>query len=338
MGLRRHLLLPLLLFSLASGDFLNKMVPDVDFDHEECDGDACFPKNQVLNIDRTKRSSSGLTYHERSLAYASTKDMLDVCLPKVDKNNVADWFESCDDKKMEDVCVFAKRGWLIKDASSSESVADVNLLKQIFGKLEGGEEARKECLNEQEENEVFDEDYWYDYYDYYDAYDYLARSKRSAGKKDKNKNAGKGNGGRRKGRKNKKNDKNKKGKKKNNKRAKRKNKNKGNKNKGNKKGNRKNKKKSNMGRNRKNDKNKKDKEKKNKGKKDKEKEGRKYVSNDKGAGKDKENNNDKVNKRLAQLGFSKVPKKSTLDGLNCLWDRFQDLFIRCGEKTVSDSP
>merc|ERR1711963_60880 len=93
-----------------------------------------------------------VSYHERSLAYASTKDMLDVCLPKVDKNNVADWFESCDDKKMEDVCVFAKRGWLIKDASSSESVADVNLLKQIFGKLEGGEEARKECLNEQEEN------------------------------------------------------------------------------------------------------------------------------------------------------------------------------------------
>jgi len=335
MGLRRHLLLPLLLFSLASGDFLNKMVPDVDFDHEECDGDACFPKNQVLNIDRTKRSSSGLTYHERSLAYASTKDMLDVCLPKVDKNNVADWFESCNDKKMEDVCVFAKRGWLIKDASSSESVADVNLLKQIFGKLEGGEEARKECLNEQEENEVFDEDYWYDYYDYYDAYDYLARSKRSAGKKDKNKNTtGKGNGGKKKGRKNNKNDKNKKGKKKNNKRAKRKNKNKGNK-----KGNRKNNKKSKKGgRNRKNDKNKKDKEKKNKGKKGKEKEERKYVSNDKGAGKDKEKNDDKVNKRLAQLGFSKVPKKSTLDGLNCLWDRFQDLFIRCGEKTVSDSP
>merc|ERR1711963_102597 len=37
--------------SLAS-DFLNKLIPSVDFDHEECIGDACFLKNQVLQINR----------------------------------------------------------------------------------------------------------------------------------------------------------------------------------------------------------------------------------------------------------------------------------------------
>ena len=80
-----------------------------------------------------------------------------------------------------DTCEYAKRKWLIKDASSSESEINVYLMTKIFGQLEGGEEAKNECLKEPEENELFDTDYWVDYYD--NVYDDLARSKQSPGQK-----------------------------------------------------------------------------------------------------------------------------------------------------------
>merc|ERR1712058_32191 len=92
---------------------------------------------------------------------------------------------------MEDICTFAKRGWLVKD-SNEESVPNLDFLKASFSGLLGGTEAVKKCMKVKEEAEAED-DYWdyYDYYDYYDEYDYLdegesiaIRSKREAGKKD----------------------------------------------------------------------------------------------------------------------------------------------------------
>merc|ERR1711931_176853 len=169
-------------------DFLNNLLPDVDFDHEDCKGDTCFPSNQLLHLDRVKTGK--LTYNERSVAYASTQNILAACLPGVAKEAVAESFLSCKDKKMEDICTFAKRGWLVKD-SKEESVPNLDFLKASFSGLLGGAEAVKKCMKVKEEAEAED-DYWdyYDYYDYYDEYDYLEegesiaiRSKREAGKK-----------------------------------------------------------------------------------------------------------------------------------------------------------
>ena len=98
-------------------NLINKLIPDVDFDNVDCSGDACFLRNQLLSVDRSKTDpSTGLAYNERSLAYANTQNLLPICLPNVAKEAVADSFTSCEDKKMEDICVFAKRGWLVKDA------------------------------------------------------------------------------------------------------------------------------------------------------------------------------------------------------------------------------
>merc|ERR1739838_1273621 len=52
----------------------------------------------------------------------------------------------------------------------------------------------------------------------------------------------------------------------------------------------------------------------------------------------KEENKEKVNTRLSQLGFSKIPKKSTLSGLECIWEKLEDLLVECGENIVSNSP
>merc|ERR1712240_399570 len=103
---------------------------------------------------------------------------------------MAESFLSCREKKMEDICTFAKRGWLVKD-TNEESVPNLDFLKASFNGLLGGAEAVKKCMKVKEEAEAED-DYWdyYDYYDEYDEYDYLEegegiaiRSKRDAGKK-----------------------------------------------------------------------------------------------------------------------------------------------------------
>merc|ERR1711892_505863 len=187
-------------------NFLNQLIPDVDFDHEDCDGDACFQRNQVMSFDRSKRDpATGLAYNERSLAYASTQGLIDKCLPNAKKEEVAGSFKSCQGYAMEEVCVFAKRGWLVKDAQE-DTVANLDLLTKSFSGLEGGDAAVKKCMKIKEEAEVMDDEYEYEYYDYadyYDEYDYLeegkGRRKREAGNGGKNgekKGSGKVNNGR----------------------------------------------------------------------------------------------------------------------------------------------
>merc|ERR1711915_1016517 len=160
---------------------------------EECLGDACFLKNQVLKINRAKQDKSGkLAFNEVGLGYVSTQNLLSVCLPGVKMENVAEHFKSCDGKKMEEVCTFAKRGWLKKDANE-ETVTDIDLLKSLVNGLDGGDDSVKKCVKVKEENAVYDDDYYYEY-DYYDSYDYLEemgsqqkRLKREAGKEGKGK-------------------------------------------------------------------------------------------------------------------------------------------------------
>merc|ERR1712106_279144 len=41
----------------------------------------------------------------------------------------------------------------------------------------------------------------------------------------------------------------------------------------------------------------------------------------------------KPNRRLNKLGFTKMPTKSTLEGLNCMWNKLEDLLVKCGEKS-----
>merc|ERR1711892_1415973 len=49
-------------------------------------------------------------------------------------------------------------------------------------------------------------------------------------------------------------------------------------------------------------------------------------------------NAEKQNKRLNKLGFTKLPTKSTLDGLDCMWNKLEDLLVKCGEKILSKTP
>merc|ERR1711915_699501 len=279
--------------SFAS-DFLNKLIPSVDFDHEECIGDACFLKNQVLQINRAKKDKSGkLTFNEVGLGYVSTQNLLDVCLPGVKKENVAEHFKSCDGKKMEEVCTFAKRGWLKKDANE-DTVTDIDLLKSMVNGLDGGEESVKKCVKVKEENAAYDDDYSYeyDYYDYYDPYDYLEemgrqqkRLKRETGKEGK----GKGKNKKKNGKKSRKS-----------KSKKKKNKGGRNSNKGNKSGKTKGKKNNKKGR-KNNTKGKKNNKKGNKkGKND-----RKYVN--KPNKESSPENTAKITAKLAKLGFTKLP-------------------------------
>jgi len=178
---------PLLLGVSRADEFLNNLLPDVDFDHEDCKGDTCFPTNQLLHVDRVKTGK--LTYNERSVAYASTQNILAACLPGVAKEAVAESFLSCKDKKMEEICTFTKRGWLVKD-SKEETVANLDFLTASFSGLKGGAEAVKKCMKVKEEAESLDDYYYYDYDYYFDEYDYMeegegieVRRKREAGKK-----------------------------------------------------------------------------------------------------------------------------------------------------------
>merc|ERR1711970_263920 len=196
---------PALLGVSRADDFLNNLLPDVDFDHEDCKGDTCFPTKQLLHLDRVKTGK--LTYNERSVAYASTQNILAACLPGVAMEAVAESFLSCKDKKMEEICTFAKRGWLVKD-SKEETVPNLDLLTSSFSGLKGGADAVKKCMKVKEEAESLDDYYYYDYDYYYDEYDYLeegegmeVRRKREAERKDDksgkrtNKNANKNKGG-----------------------------------------------------------------------------------------------------------------------------------------------
>jgi len=323
----------------------------VDFDHEDCDGDACFPRNQVLSLDRAKTDpATGLAYNERSLAYASTQGLIATCLPNAKKEEVATSFKSCQGKAMEEVCVFAKRGWLVKDAQN-DTVPNLDLLTKSFSGIEGGDAAVKKCMKIKEEAEVLDDEYEYEYYDYadyYDEFDYLeegeGRKKREAGnggkKGDKNGNGQVNNGKGKKQRNAKKDGENKQGKKgknngsrKNSKKPRnaKKDEEKEKENKGKNSGSRKNSKKP---RNAKKLKKKGKKEKGNKGKNSES--GREFVKKPK-----KETsaeNAAKPNKRLNKLGFIKMPTKSSIDGLNCMWNKLDDLLVKCGEKILSNTP
>merc|ERR1712179_828421 len=322
---------PALLGVSRADDFLNNLLPDVDFDHEDCKGDTCFPTNQLLHLDRVKTGK--LTYNERSVAYASTQNILAACLPGVAMEAVAESFLSCKDTKMEEICTFAKRGWLVKD-SKEETVPNLDLLTSSFSGLKGGAEAVKKCMKVKEEAESLDDYYYYDYDYYYDEYDYLEegegmeiRRKREAGKNSEKKGRKASRQSRRQTKRtNKKPNKPKRPNKPNkpNKKGNRNNKKRGNKNKG--PGRRRNNKK--KGSNRKN---------KGKGKEKKPSEERKFVNKKPDKEPSKENE-EKIKNRLAKLGLTKMPTPSTLSGLECLWDELENLLVACAENIASTNP
>jgi len=318
---------PLLLGVSRADEFLNNLLPDVDFDHEDCKGDTCFPTNQLLHVDRVKTGK--LTYNERSVAYASTQNILAACLPGVAKEAVAESFLSCKDKKMEEICTFAKRGWLVKD-SKEETVANLDFLTASFSGLKGGAEAVKKCMKVKEEAESLDDYYYYDYDYYFDDYDYMeeaegmeVRRKREAGNKNKNT--------RKQQRKRSRKNKTRAGKKE-------KRRNQRNKNKNGRKG--KNTRKGAGKRNQKKPDNKPKPKKKGKGKNSKNNNAdkkRKFVNKNPDKNPSKENE-EKIKNRLAKLGFTKMPTASTMSGLECLWDELEDLLLACAENIASTNP
>jgi len=268
------------------------------------------------------------------VAYASTQNILAACLPGVAMEAVAESFLSCKDKKMEEICTFAKRGWLVKD-SKEETVPNLDLLTSSFSGLKGGAEAVKKCMKVKEEAESLDDYYYYDYDYYYDEYDYLeegegmeVRRKREAGKKN-NKSSKKAAKQQRK--------KQRRANKKANNQNRRKGKN------SNRKGSNKPKKSSRRA-GKKQDKRRENKpKKKGKGKKNsknngkKPKEDRKFVNKKPGKEPSKENE-EKIKNRLAKLGFTKMPTPSTLSGLECLWDELENLLVACAENIASTNP
>jgi len=264
------------------------------------------------------------------VAYASTQNILAACLPGVAMEAVAESFLSCKDKKMEEICTFAKRGWLVKD-SKEETVPNLDLLTSSFSGLKGGAEAVKKCMKVKEEAESLDDYYYYDYDYYYDEYDYLeegegmeVRRKREAGRKNEKKAERRAR--RKNNRSNKKPSKGKRNSKKGNKNKK----NKGKKNKGSEK---RNSKKQNR-----NSKNKgKGKAKKNKNVGKEQKKDRKFVNKKPDKEPSKENE-EKIKNRLAKLGFTKMPTPSTLSGLECLWDELENLLVACAENIASTNP
>ena len=325
---------PLLLGVSRADEFLNNLLPDVDFDHEDCKGDTCFPTNQLLHLDRVKTGK--LTYNERSVAYASTQNILAACLPGVAKEAVAESFLSCKDKKMEEICTFAKRGWLVKD-NKEETVANLDFLTTSVSGLKGGAEAVKKCMKVKEEAESLDDYYYYDYDYYFDEYDYMeegegieVRRKREAEKK-----SGKA---RRQEKRRARNQK---------KNTKRNNNKKRSKNGGNKrKNNQRNIKNKTRGKkNGQRNSNKPDKPQKNKGKNKKKgsnngkKTGneRKFVNKKPDKEPSKENE-EKIKNRLAKLGLTKMPTPSTMSGLECLWDELENLLLACAESIASTIP
>jgi len=326
---------PVILGVSRADDFLNNLLPDVDFDHEDCKGDTCFPSNQLLHLDRVKTGK--LTYNERSVAYASTQNILAACLPGVAKEAVAESFLSCKDKKMEEICTFAKRGWLVKD-SKEETVPNLDFLTTSLSGLKGGAEAVKKCMKVKEEAESLDDYYYYDYDYYYDEYDYMeegegmeVRRKREAGKKNEKKSKKATRRERRKNDRTNKNPSKPKGGKKNTNKKKKNRKNKGKKKNG-RSGKRNNKKpKENLKKKGKG----KEKNSKNNGKEPNKE--RKFVNKKPDKNPSKENE-EKIKTRLAKLGFTKMPTPSTLSGLECLWDELESLLVACAENIASTNP
>ena len=315
------MLSPFLLGLSLADSFLNQLIPDVDFDPEDCDGDACLPRNQLLHLDRSRTDATGkLVFRERSMGYASKRSILAACLPGVARTAVADSFQSCKGKKMEDICVLAKRGWLVQD-SNAETVANLDLLTTSFNGIKGGAEAVKKCMKIKEETADLDDYYYYDYDYYYDEYDYLeegegleVRRKREVGKKgEKSGKRSKKRSGKKPGRKSNKSSGKKSGKG-SNKRSEKKAGKRSNKRKGKKGGKKKNGSKK-SGKN--------------------EKKERKFV---KKTDKQSARNDAKINARLAKLGFTKMPKKSTLNELECMWEELENLLVGCAEKLASNTP
>merc|ERR1711962_1900925 len=141
---------------------------------ETCVGDAYFNEGILqLKIDRSRTDTrSGLKYKERSKDMVAMVDMIEVCLPGVNPNVLADSFSSCKNEKMEEVCTLAKRGWL--ENKEGKSVVKESALLATFGEIKGGEDAVRECL---QIPEVYEYEYYeYDYADYYEEYDYLEES------------------------------------------------------------------------------------------------------------------------------------------------------------------
>merc|ERR1711935_346646 len=140
---------------------------------EECSGNACFdPASQNIQVVKSKTSSTGLKYKEKSNAKVSVVDMMAVCLPGVDKAFMASSFKSCENKKLTSVCTMKERGWLVADGD--ETVANEAALLSAGSGLAGGEEAVRDCLKLAEEVDEYEyEYYYYDYADYGDEWDYL---------------------------------------------------------------------------------------------------------------------------------------------------------------------
>jgi hypothetical protein len=70
-----------LLGASLADNYINELIPDVDFDNEDCLGDACFLSNQLLCVDGYKNEpTTGLAYNERSFAYANTQNLLPNCI------------------------------------------------------------------------------------------------------------------------------------------------------------------------------------------------------------------------------------------------------------------
>merc|ERR1711935_516338 len=160
-----------------SATILDDLVPGMDFLESKCNDDGeCFRTKTVL-VDDTAwiESVSQLKYHEPRLFYVDTLELNAQCAPDVDSKHLADALSSCEDKPLEDVCEFKKKGWL-----KANGEADSILLKAAFLSLTGGTGLVNTCLNLPDENE-YDYTYEYDYYDYYnDNYDYRVRRDVSA--------------------------------------------------------------------------------------------------------------------------------------------------------------
>merc|ERR1711962_853452 len=161
---------------LLSVFFITGFLLGTCLNEETCVGDACFNEGVLqLKIDRARTDTgSGVKYKERSKDLVAMVDVIGVCLPGVNPNVLADSFSSCKNKKMEEVCTVAKRGWLAN--KEGKSVVNENGLLATFGEIKGGEDAVRECL---QIPEVYEYEYYeYDYADYYEEYDYLEESGR----------------------------------------------------------------------------------------------------------------------------------------------------------------
>merc|ERR1711935_395652 len=160
-----------------SATILDDLVPGMDFLESKCNDDGeCFRTKTVL-VDDTAwiESVSQLKYHEPRLFYVDTLELNAQCAPNVDSKHLADALSSCEDKPLEDVCEFKKKGWLKDDGE-----ADSSVLLAAFASLTVGNGFVSQCLNLPDENE-YDYTYEYDYYDYYnDNYDYRVRRDVSA--------------------------------------------------------------------------------------------------------------------------------------------------------------